>query len=86
MAKAVFLLCALTSLACAVLLLRAYGRTHSRLLLWSGLCFIGLALNNGMLVIDRILLPDTVDLSLWRQVAALAGISLLLYGLVWDAE
>jgi Family of unknown function (DUF5985) len=85
MAKAVFLLCALTSLVCAVLLFRAYRGTRSRLLLWSALCFIGLALNNGLLVVDRIVLPD-VDLSLWRQVPALAGIALLLYGLVWDAE
>ena len=86
MAKAVFLLCATTSIVCAVLLLRAYRATASRLLLWSALCFIGLALNNGLLVVDRLLLPDTVDLSLWRQVPALIGIGLLLYGLVWDAE
>lgn len=86
MAKAVFLLCATTSVVCAMLLLRAYRATASRLLLWSALCFMGLALNNGLLVIDRVLLPDTVDLSLWRQVPALAGIGLLLYGLVWDAE
>ena len=85
MAKAVFLLCALTSLACAALLLRAYGRRRSRLLLWSGLCFVGLALNNGLLVIDRLILPE-VDLSLWRQVPALGGIALLVWGLVWDAE
>jgi hypothetical protein len=85
MAKAVFLLCALTSLACAVLLLRGYGRAGSRLLLWSGLCFVGLALNNGLLVLDRVLLAD-VDLSLWRQLPALAGVTLLLYGLVWDAD
>ena len=86
MAKAVFLLCATTSIVCAVLLLRAYRATASRLLLWSALCFIGLALNNGLLVVDRLLLSDTVDLSLWRQVPALIGIGLLLYGLVWDAE
>lgn len=85
MAKAVFLLCALTSLACAALLLRAYGRRRSRLLLWSGLCFVGLALNNGLLVVDRLILPE-VDLSLWRQVPALGGIALLVWGLVWDAE
>ena len=85
MAKAVFLLCALTSLACAVLLLRGYRRNASRLLLWSGLCFVGLALNNGLLVLDRVVLPD-VDLSTWRQVPALAGVGLLLYGLVWDAD
>jgi hypothetical protein len=85
MAKAVFLLCALTSLACAALLLRAYARRHSRLLLWSGLCFVGLALNNGLLVVDRLILPD-VNLSVWRQVPAVGGIALLLWGLVWDAE
>lgn len=85
MAKAVFLLCALTSVTCAVLLYRAFRRSRSRLLLWSALCFMALAINNSMLVLDRILLP-AVDLSLWRQVPALVGIALLLYGLVWDAE
>lgn len=86
MAKAVFLLCALTSLVCAVLLLRGYGRSRSRLLLWSGLCFVGLALNNGLLVIDRLIIPNAVDLSTWRQVPAVAGIALLVFGLVWDVE
>ena len=86
MAKAVFLLCALTSVACAVLLLRGYARSASRLLLWSGLCFVGLAINNGMLVIDRVLLPDDIDLSVWRQIPALVGVALLLYGLVLDAD
>lgn len=85
MAKAVFLLCALTGLACAVLLLRGYRRAGNRLLLWSGLCFVGLALNNGLLVLDRIVLPD-VDLSVWRQVPAVLGVIVLLYGLVWDAD
>ncbi|HVM19298.1 MAG TPA: DUF5985 family protein [Egibacteraceae bacterium] len=85
MAKAVFVLCALTSLVCAVLLLRGYGRSHSRLLLWSGLCFVGLAINNGMLVLDRAILTE-VDLSVWRQLPAVAGVTLLLYGLVWDAD
>lgn len=85
MAKAVFLLCALTSLACAALLLRAYARRRTRLLLWSGLCFAALALNNGLLVVDRVILPE-VDLSLWRQVPAVFGIALLVWGLVWDAD
>ena len=86
MAKAVFLLCALTSVTCAVLLLRGYARSASRLLLWSGLCFVGLAINNGLLVVDRVLLPNDVDLSVWRQLPALAGVALLLYGLVLDAD
>lgn len=85
MAEAVFLLCALTSLACAALLLRAYSSRRSRLLLWSGLCFVGLALNNLILVIDKIVVPD-IDLSTLRQIPALAGIMLLVWGLVWDAE
>jgi hypothetical protein len=86
MAEAVYVLCALSSIACAVLLLRGYGRSKSRLLLWSGLCFVGLALNNGLLVVDRVLFATTLDLAIWRQVPATAGIALLLYGLVWDAE
>ena len=85
MAEAVFLLCALTSIVCAALLLRAYSRRRSRLLLWSGLCFVGLALNNGILVVDKLVVPDT-DLSVLRQLPAVAGIALLLWGLVWDAE
>ena len=85
MAKAVFVLCALTSASCALLLLRGFGRSRARLLLWSGLCFVGLALNNALLVVDRIVMPH-VDLSVWRQIPAAAGILLLIYGLVWDAE
>jgi hypothetical protein len=85
MAETVYLLCAATSAACAVLLLRAHHRTRTRLLLWSGLCFVGLALSNAVLVIDLILVPD-VDLATWRLVPAAAGVALLLYGLVWETE
>ena len=85
MAEAVYILCALTSLACAVLLLRAYLRSRARFLLWSGLCFVGLAINNVLLYVDLALLHD-VDLIIVRQSSALVGIGLLVYGLVWDAE
>ena len=85
MAEAVYLLCAATSGACALLLLRAYHRTGTRLLLWSSLCFVGLTLNNALLVVDLIMVPD-VDLSTWRLVPAVAGVALLLYGLVWESE
>lgn len=81
----VYVLCALTSLACAVLLLRGYFRTHVRLLLWSGLCFVGLALNNALLVIDVMSTP-LADMSNWRTLPALGGVALLLYGLVWDSR
>jgi hypothetical protein len=85
MAEAVYLLCAATSSLCAVLLLRAYARTDTRLLLWSGLCFTGLALNNTVLVVDLIVVPD-IDLSTWRLVPAVVGVALLLYGLIWESE
>lgn len=80
----VYLLCALTSLACAWLLLRAYRRNGVRLLLWSGLCFACLALNNVLLVVDSQVAQR--DLSVLRSLPTLLGIGLLLYGLVWETE
>ena len=85
MAEAVYLLCALTSGGCAVLLLRAYARSRTRLLLWCALCFVGLALNNVLLFTDLVLVPD-VDLSVIRQLPALAGVMVLVYGLIWDVR
>jgi hypothetical protein len=85
MAEAVYLMCALASLACAVLLWRGYRRSRARLLLWSSMCFIGLTANNSLLFADKVLFPD-VNLALWRGWAALAGLLLLIYGLVWDTE
>ena len=85
MATLVYALCALTSLACAVLLLRGYVSTRAHLLLWSGLCFAGLAANNVLLLIDKSVVP-AMDLSLWRSLPALAGVALLLYGLVWETR
>ena len=84
MIQLVYILCALTSLACAVLLFRGYARTRVRLLLWSGLCFAGLALNNALLVVDEQSLMT--DLSSWRTLPALAGAALLVYGLIWDSR
>jgi hypothetical protein len=85
MAALVYILCFLTSLICAVLLLRGYVQSRARLLLWSGLCFVGLALNNGLLFLDRIVFPNT-DLFVLRSMPALLGLLLLLYGLIWEAE
>lgn len=81
----VYVLCAVTSGLCAVLLLRGYAKSRARLLLWSGLCFAGLALNNLLLVIDVRVVPE-LDLSLWRTIPALIGISLLVYGLIWETR
>ena len=85
MANAVFVLCAATSLGCAALLGRGYARSRSRLLLWSALCFVVLAVNNALLVIDEIILART-DLDLLRDVTAAGGPLLLLVGLVLESE
>lgn len=85
MATIVYALCALTSLACAVLLLRGYASNRVRLLLWSGLCFAGLTLNNVILLIDERVVPE-MDLSVWRSLPALVGVALLVYGLVWETR
>ena len=73
MAELVYVLCAATSLLCAVLLLRGYLASRTRLLFWASLCFVGLALNNILLFLDLIVLPD-IDLFWWRTVPAIAGI------------
>lgn len=85
MAILIYSLCALVALACAGLLLRAWGQSRHRLLLWSGLCFTALAANNVLLFLDKIMLPD-IDLSLARALTGLAGTGVMLYGLVWDSQ
>ncbi len=83
MTEAVYILCALTSAMCAVLLLRAWRRNGVRLLLYSGLCFVWLALNNAILCVNLVLVPG-MDLSLARTLSSLMGAGTLLYGLIWD--
>ncbi|MCW7542105.1 DUF5985 family protein [Aquabacterium sp. A7-Y] len=85
MASMIYGLCALTAVVCAVLLLQAWRRGRYRLLLWSGLCFVGLAANNLLLVIDKLVLPGR-DLSQARSWVALAAMLVLLYGLILDSE
>lgn len=84
-ANLIYILCAATSIICAFLLLRGYRESHARLLFWSAVCFIGLAVNNVLLVIDLRVVP-AVDLSAWRTVPAVLGAAALLYGLVWEAR
>jgi hypothetical protein len=82
---AVYLLCFVTSAACAALLARSYWRTGARMLLWSALCFLLLAGNNLIVVIDLLVLPAW-DLRLARLVLSLAAVGVLLFGFVWDIE
>jgi hypothetical protein len=83
---AVYSLCFLTSAACALLLGRGYFKTRARLLLWSALCFAFLALNNFLVLVDLVILPEAVDLRLYRYGSAIAGIVTLLYGFIMDRE
>lgn len=82
---AVYLLCFLTASACALLLARTYWRTGMRLLLWSALCFLCLAGNSLVVIVDLLVLRDT-DLSLVRTGLSLAAVCVLLYGFIWDRE
>lgn len=83
MAEVVYLLCAVASAFCAVLLGTTYRRNPTRLLMWSTLCFVGLTINNFLLLVDLVLVPE-IDLSLFRSVTAFVSIMLLLIGLLWE--
>lgn len=83
MAEIVYALCALTSLACAVLLFRGYARSRSGMLFWSALCFACLTISNALLVVDRLVLPEPV-LNTWRLIPTLLGLALLIYGLTQE--
>lgn len=85
MAVAIYGLCTLTALLCAYLLLDAYRRGRYRLLLWSGLGFAGLTLNNLVLALDKLVFT-LLDLTIWRMSIALLSIMIILYGMIWDAE
>jgi hypothetical protein len=82
---AIYLLSAATCLLCAVLLLRGYAQRRVRLLLWSGLCFVGLMLENVMMYVDFVIYTD-VNLAILRKLPAVIALSLLLFGLVWDSR
>lgn len=81
----VYLLCAATALACCLLLLRGYWRSRARLLLWCGLCFLALTVENVVLFLDIVVFTET-DLSAFHLSAALVGVALLLYGLIWEVR
>jgi hypothetical protein len=84
-ATVVYVLCAVTSCLCAVLLLRGFLASRTRLLLWSALCFCFLAANNVLLVFDKVIVTGT-DLQLARAVTGAVGVAVLLYGLIWETQ
>jgi hypothetical protein len=83
--NAIYTLCALTALMCTIMLVRSYRVSGYKLLLWAGVCFAGLTINNLMLLVDKILIPEG-DLSLWRTATAFVSMLVLVVGLVWEAE
>lgn len=86
MGEIVYSLCALTCLACAVLLVRSWMRTRAKLLAWSSACFVGLTINNMLLVFDLVLYKAETDLSLARAVTAFLSVLALVVGLVWSSN
>jgi hypothetical protein len=85
MAASVYILGTLVSMLCGVLLLRGYARGKRRLLLWSGICFLGLSVSNFLVFLDLVVFPD-VNLYSWRLVTAAISMLMLLWGLIWEGE
>lgn len=85
-AAIIYSLCALTSIACLVLLWRSWRSTGARLLFWSALCFGWLSVNNVLLVLDRVVWPVEVDLTMARLLSALAAVAMIVFGLVWGED
>ena len=86
LAHIVYLLCLATSLVCMILLVRGYRTSGSRLLLWSALCFVALAVNSFLLFVDLVILPASIDLSLWRTATLVGAASLMLVGFIWEGD
>jgi uncharacterized protein DUF5985 len=85
MGPIIYLLCALTSLGAAILLWRGYRRSRQRLLYWSALCFAIMAVSNGLLILDLVVLPDVYFLP-WRSAVNQIGLLVLVYGLIFESD
>ena len=85
MAETVYILCALTSLVCVGLLWRSWRESRSALLLWTLVCFLGLALNNVLLFVDKVVITEQ-DLSILRAAPAALGVAALVWGLIWETR
>ena len=83
MAPVVYALSAVTTILCAALLLLRHARVKHRLLLFSGICFAGLAISNILVFVDLVVVPE-VDLYRWRVLTAIVAMGFLLYGLIWE--
>ncbi|NNM71741.1 DUF5985 family protein [Enterovirga aerilata] len=82
---AIYILCLLASAGCAALLVRSYRQTGTRLLLWAAGCFILLALNNLLVVLD-LLVIHSVDLLAYRRLTSIAAVCVLIFGFIWETD
>ena len=85
MGSIVYFLCTLTSLGCGILLWRGYRKSRLRLLFWSSICFLILALANGLLFLDLSVFPDS-NLLFARSGVTLLALVVLIYGLVFESN
>ena len=83
MAGIVYILCAITSLCCAVLLFRGYSQNKFRLLFWTANGFVGFTLSNILLFIDQKVIHH-YDLSIHRTIPAFLGMVIMVYGLITE--
>lgn len=86
MAPLVYILCTISCLTCAVLLLRGYLASRLELLFWSAICFIILGVGNILLIVDLVLFPTGIDLGVLRSVVTLCALIVLLYGLIFKSH
>jgi hypothetical protein len=84
LAPAAYVMCAFASAIASFLLLRSFRATGTKLLLWSGLCFVFLATENAMIFVDLVLTGPQLDLRLYRLALGLGGFVCLLFGLIWE--
>ena len=83
--QVVYGLCALTSIACALLMFRGWVRDRQGLLMWVGIGFIGLAITHVLLFVDLVVITS-VDLSVVRAAFGLGAMTVLLFPLIWEAR
>ncbi len=81
MAETVYILCALTSIACMMLAVPRLSPRAPPLLFWSGAAFLAFAIANILLCVDLVMFPQ-YNLLLLRQAITASGVVLLLYGLI----
>jgi len=85
MAVLIYSLCLSTALCCAAILVRAFMRTRRPLLMWASLCFLCLALNEAVVIIDLYFVPEE-SLRIVRSSLGLTAGLLMLIGLIFPAR